>query len=302
MHKFESPSPTWGSVGVYHLDEFFDCNRQVYHKLPCRCSSIERSTSLTLFIFLSPQFLINHNDALGVFVTCAQERTLWLIAMDKVHIHVQHGSSFREEICALRFKFFRRIYGNQPRNEQPRLIAMMAKFPRSYLEILSSLLTVDFSISNCILRGTSVEFQQQEIEMKLEMCSKKAQFVLKRLTLVVDFLQRNLDRSVVIFCNSRKQSQHFALQLEKKLDLMKLSVDVIIINGSLNKIDKFWMIRLFCDDHHSRQGQFRALVTMNASNVGIDKHSVALQVRFEWQRDLLTYFQERGRGSCAQGE
>jgi superfamily II DNA helicase RecQ len=35
--------------------------------------------------------------------------------------------------------------------------------------------------------------------------------------------------------------------------------------------------------------------------VGIDKHSISLQVRFEWSRDLLTYFQERGRGSRSQG-
>ncbi len=173
--------------------------------------------------------------------------------MDKVHNQVQNGLSFREEIRALRFGFFRRIYGNQPRNEQPRLIAMTATFPRSYLEILSSLLMVNFSISNCIPSGTHVEFQQREIEMKLEMCSKKTQFVLKGLTLVADFLQRNLDKSVVIFCNSCKHSQQFALQFEKKLDLMKLSVDVININGSLNKVDKFWRIRLYCDDRHSRQ-------------------------------------------------
>jgi superfamily II DNA helicase RecQ len=55
------------------------------------------------------------------------------------------------------------------------------------------------------------------------------------------------------------------------------------------------------NNHHSRRGQFRALVTTNASNVGIDKHSITLQVRFEWSRDLLTYFQERGRGSRSQG-
>jgi hypothetical protein len=35
--------------------------------------------------------------------------------------------------------------------------------------------------------------------------------------------------------------------------------------------------------------------------VGIDNHSISLQVRLEWSRDLLTYFQERGRGSRSQG-
>ncbi len=42
-------------------------------------------------------------------------------------------------------------------------------------------------------------------------------------------------------------------------------------------------------------------MTTNASNVGIDMHSIALQVQFEWPRNLLMYFQERGRGSLSQG-
>ena len=33
----------------------------------------------------------------------------------------------------------------------------------------------------------------------------------------------------------------------------------------------------------------------------IDKSQIALQVRFDWPRDLLTYFQERGRGSRQRG-
>ncbi len=116
MHKFKLSNPTWGNVGVYHLEKIFDCNRSVYQKLLHHCSEIKQSTSSALFFFLLPQFLINHPGALGIFITCAQERTLWLIAMDEVHIHMQHGLSFREEICALYVKFFRLIYGNQPSN------------------------------------------------------------------------------------------------------------------------------------------------------------------------------------------
>jgi hypothetical protein len=97
---------------------------------------------------------------------------------------------------------------------------------------------------------------------------------------------------VVIFCNSRKQLLHFSINLEKKLDQLKLPVDILNISGSLDKIDKCWRIRLFCDDCPSCQGRFRALVTTKTSDVGTDMHSIALQVRFKWPRDLLTYFQE----------
>jgi superfamily II DNA/RNA helicase len=112
-------------------------------------------------------------------------------------------------------------------------------------------------------------------------CSSKVHFMSKGLLMVTDFLQDNRDSSVVIFCNSRKQLLHFSFHLGKKLDQVKLSIDLLNINGSLDKIDKFWRIRLFCDNCHRRQGHFRVLVTTNASNVGIDKHSIALQVRFE---------------------
>jgi hypothetical protein len=116
MHKFEGAISTWGNVGVYHLDEIYNCNCSVFFKLLCHCLSINRSISSMLLTFLSPQFSINHQNALNVFVTCAQERTLHLIAMDEARIHIQHGTSFRDDICTLRIDFFRWVFGNQPAN------------------------------------------------------------------------------------------------------------------------------------------------------------------------------------------
>jgi hypothetical protein len=53
--------------------------------------------------------------------------------------------------------------------------------------------------------------------------------------------------------------------------------------------------------HTSRKADFRVLGTTNAANVGIYKSSIALQMRFDWPRDLFTYFQEQGRGSRQRG-
>ena len=98
MHKFEASIPTWGNEGVYHRDQIFDCNRLVYFALLCRCSLINRRMVSTFFIFLSLKFLINHQDTLNVFVTCAHERMFRLIVMDEAHIRVQHGT--RRHTCA----------------------------------------------------------------------------------------------------------------------------------------------------------------------------------------------------------
>ena len=137
--------------------------------------------------------------------------------------------------------------------------------------------------------------------MQTCICSTKGQFVSKGLTLLAEFIRDNLSSSAVLFCNSRQQSQHFRDNLERELNNMKLNVDVIHINGSLHKTDKFWCICLFCDKGHINEADYRVLVTKNAANVGIDKSSIALQMQFKWPRDLLTYFPERGRGSRQRG-
>jgi len=181
---------------------------------------------------------------------------------------------------------------------------MTATFPTLYLPPLCRLLTIPLLTADSILRGSEIEFQQCEIEMRTSICSLKGQFVSKELTLLAKFIRDNQLSSAVVFCNYRKQSQHFRDHLEWKLNELKLNVDnvdVIHINGSLHKTDKFWRICLFCDEDHISKADYRVLVTTNAANVGIDKHSIALQVRFEWLRDLLTYFQERGRGSRQRG-
>ena len=110
MHKFEDANTTWGNVGAYHLDELYSSNRSAFTRLMRCCLSIKQSTTLTLFLFLSPQFFVNHCNALDVFATCAQERTFCLIAMDKAHVHIQHMTSFRNYICVLSVEFFRRIF------------------------------------------------------------------------------------------------------------------------------------------------------------------------------------------------
>ena len=43
------------------------------------------------------------------------------------------------------------------------------------------------------------------------------------------------------------------------------------------------------------QLNLRVLFSTNASNVGIDDSKITFGIRYEWPRDLATYFQERGR-------
>ena len=92
--------------------------------------------------------------------------------------------------------------------------------------------------------------------MQTYICSAKGLYVSKGLTLVSEFLRDHTAKSAVIICNSRHQSQHFRDHLELKLNKMQLNVDVLHINGSLHKTDKFWRICLFCDKGHIQEADF----------------------------------------------
>jgi superfamily II DNA helicase RecQ len=173
--------------------------------------------------------------------------------------------------------------------------------PDSFRPLLSHLMTINSFSGNSRVHSTPNNFSQSKIEMRSYITSKKGQYVLKGLCHVPNFSQENQSSGAVVFCTSRKQSQHFCDHLERKLNKMKLNIDVIHINGLLHKIDKFLRICLFCDKTHIREATFQILVTTNADNMGINKSLIALQMQFDWPRDILAYFQERGRGSRQKG-
>ena len=129
MSKFTCANQNFGAIAIQHLDELFDANKRVYYDLLERCRGLLRSTTTTVFIFLSPQFLINHPEARGVFIECSHCTTLRVIALDGAHIHIQLGTSFRSKIRALQVLFFAKIFHEQSPMMRPQLIFLTAMMP-----------------------------------------------------------------------------------------------------------------------------------------------------------------------------
>ncbi len=121
MSKFKCANQKFSAVAIQHLDKLFDANKQVYYDLLEQCRSLRWSTT-TVFIFMLPQFLINHPEARKVFIDCSHCTTLRVIALHEVYIHVQHGTSFCSEIQALQVLFFSKIFREQLPTVKPRLI------------------------------------------------------------------------------------------------------------------------------------------------------------------------------------
>jgi superfamily II DNA helicase RecQ len=101
MSNFTCAAERFGAVIILHLDKLFDANEPAYRELLQRCRGLHQSTPMTIFLFLSPQFIINHPDARDIFIECSNSKTLRIVALDEAHIHVQHGTSFRSKIWSL---------------------------------------------------------------------------------------------------------------------------------------------------------------------------------------------------------
>jgi hypothetical protein len=70
MSKFTCPDQCFGTVTNQHLDKLYDANKQVYKDLLQRCRGLLCSTTMTVFVLLSPHFIINHPDTHDVFIKC----------------------------------------------------------------------------------------------------------------------------------------------------------------------------------------------------------------------------------------
>ena len=298
MAKFTAGDERWGSIEVQHLDELWLNDKRKYRDVLERLGDVERTTTSAIFVFLSPQFLVNHRDALSVFLEAARKRTLRLVALDEVHLHVQHGTSFRAEIRELRDVFFRPVFDRSAKADHPYVIAQTGTFPADYVADLTALTTVPFLPEN-VLRGSAKEFERREISIHLHICNP-GDYVKRGLTEAVEFVTQDDEGSIVVFVNSRYRSMKYLQDIEKKLDEALCDTNVLMINGQLQAEDKFHRIRIFCqdgDDEDLEGMTFRVLISTPAANAGIDKASIRRQFRFEWPRDLSTFFQEMGRGS-----
>jgi len=303
MKKFISGCDRWGAIDAYNVDELHSSSRSKYKEVLDRVAEIENDTTSSIFLFMSPHFLVLHPEALDVLLTCADKETMRLVVVDECHIHVQHGMTFRGEIRILREIFFRKVFHPKNGVEAPTLICLTATLPNGYEDDLSSLITVRFDDNNTI-RASPNDFDQPEIEMRFSLTAP-ADFSKHTVPKIAAYLQEHPDKSAILFCNSRFDSIKLAVMIEEKLDLTDSPVecDCLVVNGAQQREEKFHRVRIFCESTEVIEGMsFRALVSTNAINVGLDKETVDLVVRKAFPRDLATAFQERGRGSRKEGD
>ena len=245
LDKFVSAKQKYGKVRVFHLDELVDNAPTKYDAFLQTCYGLPIDTANTVFAFLSPHHLIRHPRSLKALLNAAENGSLRSVVMDEVHLHVQHGTSFREECRALTTQFFKPVFHPQGRTSTVRFLATSATIPAPYIPEIARLTTLRFP-SASVIRGCVNEFEQRDIAMEQLVCNP-SDFVRVGHERIIHFLKSE-DGKAVCFCNSKFKSFHYVHEMERKLDEAGEDIDCFHIHGSLTKYEKFWRIRIFCEN------------------------------------------------------
>mmetsp|Transcript_10303 Transcript_10303/g.15594 ORF Transcript_10303/g.15594 Transcript_10303/m.15594 type:complete len:602 (+) Transcript_10303:55-1860(+) len=300
MKKMEEAKQCFGSVETHHCDELpTDDGGIALQKIVTRVKELDDTTTSTIFLFASPQFLCNkaNKPLLDELLSAHKRKILRVVAVDEAHLHVQH-SSFRVEILMLRDLFFKKVFNKDDPRSHPVFFAMTATMPKQYIPRLVALTNVQLSRDN-IFRGNQKHFSQHNIQFGFK---------------VRDSFNAGLDRLVGVITNTITNEHHEeservvvlttlaynAITLEKTLTekLNKAGcgdADVVLVHGQQNKMVKFDGMRNFCGKKEFAHFNPRILVTNGAGNTGIDSDKVTEILRAGVPMDLPTVLQERGR-------
>ena len=94
LAKFTSGNDCYGTVEAQNLDEIKTNAYGKYKQILRRLETLKANTSSTVFLSVSPHFLVDNADARKALLAAARNKTLRLVVIDKVHLHMQQGMTF----------------------------------------------------------------------------------------------------------------------------------------------------------------------------------------------------------------
>ena len=292
--RFQEGSDAYGAVDAINLDERGK-NTKWRKKFIARISAMSNTTTSTVFIFTSPQFLAdNKKDVRDTLINvCLNKRTFRSFTVDEVHLYSQHGSSFRSELRLVGEEFLKPVFGGEQARGRfrPFFLALSATVSLTDLTTFGALTGVGFP-HKYRMWGDFHHFAMPNCHLGIRIGSEYT----RSLDIIRRHLQNN-DSAAFAFTNGRALSFHLVSGLEGKLDSHGIAADVVHIHGKLRLEDKMNFSKLYCRKIHVPDYDPRVLVATSAADLGIDHPNAQCGLNNEWPASISTFVQRRGRAS-----
>ena len=124
------------------MDEVVQESRVKVAGIIHRIRGLRNDTSSTIFVICSPQFFIKNPAFTKTIVAAGERRILRLVVIDKVHLYVQHGSSFLADTRQLKDDLFVKVFHPTNPHLHPKAILATGTLQSEYIPMASSLTTI----------------------------------------------------------------------------------------------------------------------------------------------------------------
>ena len=277
------------AVSAYHLDD--TSKKDLTEKIIPKINSFQYESSTSMLLLCSPQFIADNIAFRNALLWARDPQVFRLIVIDEAHLYAIHGVSFRDSIRQLKRDFFAQLYRNMDRYA-PLLLATTATMPTTFLRAQSSLAYVNWELPCHQLRPSPTEFRQRYIEIELFVQGEVGSVGIDRLLLM---LTTDDTSHGCIFAKFKSECTMWAAALEAKLADQLIDMDVLQINGDMDKNEKFSFVRPFTSAVTMKNYHPRMLIATPATNTGIDQVLIQYVLSVGLPRCLTTLIQERGR-------
>ena len=268
--KFREGSDAFGAIEVFNLDELASRCATTRNRILERLAAMKTSSTTTIILLASPQFLCNHKEFVDVLLKkCLPNKTLRSIMIDEAHLWAEHGMTFRPEIRILGETLLKPIY--QRRDNSIFFLAGTGTMSECNLKGFTTLTSIAFK-ADARTWSKSEEFCQDYIKMQIQVGSDYTKALDKTVTCID---KDSGDGACFIFANSKGLTHRIVEKLEAKLDDVETDADVIHIHGSQSKEEKFGFISIFVGVIKVLGYFPKLFVATSAGDLGID-HEVLL--------------------------
>jgi hypothetical protein len=272
--KFETDRQEHGIVEAIHFDEDIGSNEKLRKDLISYMRGIKVKTNRTLFLFISPQRLLEHPDLRAALLALHQKKIFRYLMLDEFHLFCQHGLDFRHEIRQLSQNFIR------PRMERrlpPYLLACTATCSVHNIEAFRRFSGVNLSKKHHIWAPPG-SFWQRNIDMTIEFTHQYARSASTRIR---QFLLSHPEGYFAAFFNTAVLCKKTSDATKEALTSTDLPpVDLITVNGAQDALEKYHYTRAF--SQNNLEGlDFRGAFITSAGDTGLDHPNITYEILCE---------------------
>jgi hypothetical protein len=292
-----------GNIRVYNLDEYKNSRkkRELQNSL---LDELDPNSGITVYLFTSPQTITTDTTWQRTFKTLIEDGKFKLLTIDECHLFASFGLEFRKEFLDLDHTLLQNL-NNSP-NPVP-VLFMTATGTKKMVDELEQLTSLVFTKPDNILwPGNTSDFFRRNVSLELKFNDSSLSDIKAHLRSFHDpTVSQN---QFILYTNSVKRCTHLLQQSKSLMDSELIAGDVLTVNGSLFKEQKFHHTDVFVGDDLSEavtdaNGLFqilefnpRGLFATAAGNAGLDSHRVRGIFRDGFPPTLADLIQELGRG------